>query len=253
MKDIIIKELSGIENCENIKILYACESGSRAWGFPSLDSDYDVRFIYIRPLDWYLSIDEQKDTLDFPINDVLDINGWDIRKALKLFRASNAVIYEWLQSPIIYKEENDFSRKLLQFSAENFSLKAAMHHYLGMTSNPFKNDLQSEEVKAKKYLYAIRSALACRWMRFNQSLPPMELGKLCGVLESNNPLIEIIVGLVEKKKELNEKEMIPKINELNKFIQVEIEEGEKFAAVMEKNLGNTETLNNFFRHWLNEK
>jgi len=95
MNDIILRELKAIEERENVKILYACESGSRAWGFPSKDSDYDVRFIYIRPLNWYLSILDKRDVIELPINDVLDISGWDIRKALKLFKKSNPPMLEW--------------------------------------------------------------------------------------------------------------------------------------------------------------
>src|SRR5690606_13349752 len=153
MLEIIKKEILEIEKKENIKVLYACESGSRAWGFPSKDSDYDVRFIYMKPKDWYLSIDDHKDTLEFPINDVLDISGWDIRKTLKLFRSSNAVIYEWLQSPIVYKEEPGFLNKMNALFPDFFSGRAGMHHYLSMAKNCFENDLQGEQVKLKKYFY----------------------------------------------------------------------------------------------------
>src|SRR3954464_10534874 len=103
MREQIEEALGAIERECGVRILYACESGSRAWGFPSPDSDYDVRIIYIHPPDWYLSIDDKKDTLELPINDELDISGWELRKALRMMRKSNAVIYEWLQSPIVYQ------------------------------------------------------------------------------------------------------------------------------------------------------
>ena len=108
MKDIIISKLAQIENDFKVKILYACESGSRAWGFASPDSDYDVRFIYVHNKSHYLSIDEHRDVIELPINEVLDINGWDLRKALRLFRKSNGPLYEWLQSPIIYQTASNF-------------------------------------------------------------------------------------------------------------------------------------------------
>jgi predicted nucleotidyltransferase len=94
----ILEELKRIEKEEGVRILYACESGSRAWGFPSKDSDYDVRFIYIRPVDWYVSIYDKRDVIERPISDMLDINGWDLRKALNLFRKSNPPLLEWLKS-----------------------------------------------------------------------------------------------------------------------------------------------------------
>src|SRR3954464_6280309 len=100
MREQIEEALGAIERECGVRMLYACESGSRAWGFPSPDSDYDVRFFYLRPLSFYLSVAERKDQLDFPINDELDIKGWDIRKALQLVCKSNTTPFEWLQSPI---------------------------------------------------------------------------------------------------------------------------------------------------------
>lgn len=102
MLDIILNKLDDIERKENVKIIYAVESGSRAWGFDSQDSDYDVRFIYVRPLNDYLSLEDIKDTIDYELNDVFDINGWDLKKALKLLYKSNPTLYEWKASPIVY-------------------------------------------------------------------------------------------------------------------------------------------------------
>ena len=106
MKEEILRRLDQIEREDDVRIVYACESGSRAWGFESTDSDWDVRFIYVHPRDWYLSIDvgEKRDVIERPINDELDISGWDLRKALKLLRKSNPPLLEWLSSPIVYKE-----------------------------------------------------------------------------------------------------------------------------------------------------
>ena len=105
MEKEILKRIAEVEATENVTIFYACESGSRAWGFPSADSDYDVRFIYLRKPDWYLSIDveDKRDVIERPINDELDISGWDLRKALKLLWKSNPPLLEWLVSPIVYK------------------------------------------------------------------------------------------------------------------------------------------------------
>jgi uncharacterized protein len=99
--------LSDIEKTHQVKIIYSCESGSRAWGFPSADSDYDVRFLYLHPVDWYLSIEDKRDVIEVPIKNKLDITGWDLRKALQLFRKSNPPLLEWLGSPIVYWERYD--------------------------------------------------------------------------------------------------------------------------------------------------
>ncbi len=252
MLEVIKREILEIEKRENIKILYACESGSRAWGFPSRDSDYDVRFIYIRPKEWYLSIDDHKDTLEFPINDLLDISGWDIRKVLKLFRSSNAVIYEWLQSPIVYKEESDFREKLFKLSEDYFSLRTGMHHYLGMTINSFKNELQGDIVKIKKCLYALRSSLACRWIREKQTVPPMEFGVLRTLVKDEGGINGLLEQLLIRKKDNSEGDTIPASRLLNHFIQNEIRESELYSMSLEKSIGSTEILDKIFRDLLFE-
>ena len=133
VKEIAAK-LADIQVSEEVVILYACESGSRAWGFPSEDSDYDVRFIYVRPKDWYLSIDleTKRDVIERPISDELDIAGWDLRKALKLFYKSNPPLLEWLGSPIIYLEQFSTAEKLRELAKTFYSAKACMYHYLNM-------------------------------------------------------------------------------------------------------------------------
>jgi hypothetical protein len=132
LKKVIISELEKIEKNEQIKILFAVESGSRAWGFPSKDSDYDVRFVYIHPIEWYLSIDEKRDVIEYPVNNLLDFSGWDIRKALKLFKKSNPPIMEWLSSPIVYLNKFAFMEQLRSIRDYYFSPKASIYHYLHM-------------------------------------------------------------------------------------------------------------------------
>lgn len=251
MKEIIKQELIEIEQRENIRILFACESGSRAWGFPSADSDYDVRFIYIRPLEWYLSIDEQKDTLEFPINDLLDISGWDLRKMLKLFRASNAVVYEWLQSPIVYKQEEDFAQVMKNSFEDFFSLRAGLHHYTSMAMNVWENDLQSERVRLKKYFYALRPVLACQWTLQRKTVPPMELEKLRQLIEQDLKLKEILDDLLTQKLEACEKDTIPSIGLLQAFISKALQTANTQAALFGKTRGNTEVLDALFRKLVN--
>jgi predicted nucleotidyltransferase len=193
MVETIKQKLKELEQDNNIRVLYACESGSRAWGFPSPDSDFDVRFIYARPVNDYLGILEIRDVVDMPVNDVLDIGGWDIKKALKLFLKSNGPLYEWLQSPIVYEDSSGFAGELRQLMPKYFSLKAAGHHYFSMALNTVNNDLQDEKIKLKRLFYALRSALVCKWLTERQTVPPMEFA-----------LLRVLVDNVEFQSSLDE-------------------------------------------------
>ena len=153
MRDAILEKLYEIEKDNNVTVLFAIESGSRAWGFHSPDSDYDVRFVYMHQKDWYLSIEDRQDFIDLPVNKVFDVNGYDIRKMLKFFRSTNGKIYEWIQSPIIYKSYGDFLPAIKNLVDQYYSPKAGIHHYLGLTKNTLENDLKGDEVKLKKYFY----------------------------------------------------------------------------------------------------
>ncbi|NJO02783.1 MAG: nucleotidyltransferase domain-containing protein [Bacteroidia bacterium] len=149
MKETIINELDKLEKEQEIIVLYACESGSRAWGFPSPDSDYDIRFIYAQSPKRYLSIYDRKDAIDLFLTRDLDLIGWDIRKALRLFHKSNASPFEWMQSPIIYRQKTDFVERLRELAPEYFSPRAGLHHYLGMTKHTYLGHLQGDTVKLK--------------------------------------------------------------------------------------------------------
>jgi uncharacterized protein len=132
MRERIKERLAEIEKNEGVKILYACESGSRAWGFPSADSDYDVRFIYLHPVQWYLSIEKRRDVIEIPIFDNIDLSGWDLRKALQLFQKSNPPSFEWLGSPFVYMEQFSIIAKLRQLASVYYSSVASAYHYLHM-------------------------------------------------------------------------------------------------------------------------
>lgn len=204
MKDIILQKLNEIEQEHNVVILYACESGSRAWGFASPDSDYDVRFIYVQCSDAYLSIRERRDVIELPVNEVLDISGWDLRKALQLFLKSNAPLYEWLQSPIVYKQQESFTADIQALMPAYFSLRAGLHHYLSMADNTFSNELQGVQVRLKKYFYALRPLLAARWITDRQELPPMQFEQL-RTLITDPVWQEEIDALLLKKQTADEK------------------------------------------------
>lgn len=134
MHERIVTQIQNIECEESVCIFYACESGSRAWGFPSADSDYDVRFVYLHPKDWYLSIDLEykRDVIERPIDDGLGINGWNLRKALQLLRKGNPPLIEWLGSPTVYLEQFTVVEKMRDLMTRWYSPVASLYHYLHM-------------------------------------------------------------------------------------------------------------------------
>ena len=163
MRKTILNKLADIEKTENVRILLAVESGSRAWGFASPDSDYDVRFIYIRHKDDYLRLEKHRDVIELPIEGKLDINGWDLDKTLRLLRASNPTLFEWVSSPIVYRE-TAFADEFRAVMKKYFSSKRGLSHYLSMASRNYREYLKGDTVKAKKYFYVLRPVLACRWI-----------------------------------------------------------------------------------------
>jgi len=220
----IASALASLEATHNIQILYACESGSRAWGFPSPDSDYDVRFIYVHATDWYLGLDEGPDTLNFPVDDELDLAGWELRKTLRLLRGSNAALFEWLQSPIVYHEASGFRAQLAPLLPQAFNLKAGLHHYLGQLRRGVEEDLVGEEVRLKRLFYALRSALAARWIRERHALPPMEFAPLRALLPDD--LQGIADKLLAQKAYSNEKTVVARPAALVEFLRAEYAAGQ---------------------------
>ncbi len=249
MKQDIETELKAIEIKHSVRVLFACESGSRAWGFASPDSDYDVRFIYTQPKEHYLSIRERRDVIELPVNEILDVTGWDIRKALQLFLKSNGPLYEWLQSPIIYKEATDFAGELRRLMPAYFSLRAGCHHYLSMTRNTFEYDLQGEQVKLKKYFYALRPALACRWILQKKTVPPMEFQKL-RKLEGDADWQAAVDGLLEQKKKAPEKATIASIPILQQWIALTLAECKTQADALPALTKDTDQLDELFRKYI---
>lgn len=227
----IIEELRRIESEENVRILYACESGSRAWGFPSKDSDYDVRFIYIRPLEWYLSIFEKRDVIERPISDMLDVNGWDLKKALNLFRKSNPPLLEWLHSPIPYMENYSVAEQIRSISPFNFSPKSCMYHYLNMARGNYRDYLQGDQVKIKKYFYVLRPILACEWIELYGTMPPVEFQVLVDrLVPEGSELKQMIQNLLSRKIAGEELDYEARINPINEFLEERISYYERTAS-----------------------
>jgi len=245
----ILARLVQIEKEENVEIFYACESGSRAWGFPSADSDYDVRFMYLHPRNWYLSIDveEKRDVIERPINDELDISGWDLRKALKLLRKSNPPLLEWLSSPINYKETGSIAAQLRDAVAEFYSPVASYHHYLNMARNNYREYLKGDLVRVKKYFYVLRPLLAIRWIEAALGAVPMEFEKLVSATVDSPELKQTIADLIERKKSGAELDKQPKIPVISDFIESELERLKKSTKLEHRPKPNFERLNQLFR------
>lgn len=241
--------LSDIERDHGVRVLYACESGSRAWGFESQDSDYDVRFVYVRPREWYLSIDVEKrrDVIEVPINDELDVSGWDIRKTLQLFHRSNPPLNEWLVSPIVYRELGGFASRMRALAPKSYNPIAAHYHYLRMAANNFRSYLKGEVVRRKKYLYVLRPLLAVRWIESKKGIVPIEFDKLvAGTVTDENVRREIEELLVLKRSGAESDEG-PRFPALHAFIEAEMErhgEDHNLAPGSRAGLGE---LNQLFR------
>ncbi|WP_426449664.1 nucleotidyltransferase domain-containing protein [Paenibacillus sp. S-38] len=254
IREEIITQLHRIEEEENVRILYACESGSRAWGFPSQDSDYDVRFLYLRPLDWYLSIDEGRDVIERPISDRLDLSGWDLRKALRLFRKSNPPLLEWLQSPMPYLEKYTTAEQIRRISPLTFSPKSCIYHYLNMAKGNFREYLQGDQVKIKKYFYVLRPLLACGWIERFGTMAPMEFDVLVErLIPQDSELYTAVQTLLARKKAGDELDYEPKVGPISAYLEERIAYFEKAAVQQPSGSGTGDAgLDALFRGALRE-
>ena len=219
-----IRRLRAIESEHDVRVVYACESGSRAWGFPSRDSDFDVRFLYVRPRDWYLSIDVEtkRDVIETPIEGLWDVNGWDVRKALRLLRKSNPPLCEWLLSPIVYVDDGAAAARLRAVLPDAYNPRAATYHYLHMARGNYRLYLRGERVRPKKYLYVLRPLLACRWLERSLGVVPMEFDALVDATVDDTELREAIKTLVAKKRAGDELDDGPRIPAIADFIDAEL-------------------------------
>lgn len=250
-KTKILAKLKEIEGKERVTILYAIESGSRGWGFESKDSDYDVRFIYVHPLDWYLSIGDKRDVIEYPLSNSLDISGWDIKKALKLFKASNPPFYEWLSSPIVYLERGKFVRKLKDLTPKFYSPVSCLYHYLSMAKGNYKAYLTGQKVKLKKYFYVLRPVFACMWIDQYKTMPPMEFEKVFNGQTRDDELTQEIKKLLSRKRSGEEIDLEDRIEIINNFLEGKIKYFEDYVKTLKvENHPQEDSLNDLFRETL---
>lgn len=219
MNEVIMQKLNEIEQRESVRIIMAIESGSRAWGFASPDSDYDVRFVYVRKLEDTLRLEKYRDVIEWQLDDVLDISGWDLQKALRLMHDSNPSIFEWCSSPIIYRNSKAFEElKLLK--DEFFSPKKSLYHYWHMANSNYQNYLQGDKVRIKKYFYVLRPLLAAKWVMEEKSQPPMLFSELLTKLPLEQK--ESVDKLLEMKQVMPEMGIASKIEILDNYIETEL-------------------------------
>lgn len=225
MRAEIIDALHAIEARESVRILFAIESGSRAWGFPSPDSDYDARFVYVRRPEWYLSIQKRRDVIELPIVGDLDINGWDIQKALGLLIKPNPVLLEWLSSPIRYTWNEAACEKLNIFAERVSHQEACTHHYSNLARNHWKQNIEGREaVKLKRYFYVLRPVMALRWLRLRAGARlPMNFQALMAGVDLPADIVVELESLLKRKAETKELGVAPRIALLDEFITQELD------------------------------
>ncbi len=238
-------ELDEIERTQGVKILHCIESGSRAWGFASPDSDYDVRFIYVRQPADYLRLEQTRDVIEWKLNDVYDINGWDVQKALRLLHSSNPTLFEWSNSPVIYRTTPEWD-KVRAIENAFFLSKSGMYHYLHMAKTNYREYLRTEEVRLKKYFYVLRPLLACQWILDKHLPPPMAFAELAEA-ELAPELRPIIETLLQRKMQTPELGMGKRIPELNAYMEQQLVTlNEAAAALPAEPKQGWELLNNVF-------
>lgn len=247
MEEKIKKYLSDLENEKGIEILLACETGSRAWGFPSPDSDFDVRIIYKHDKNWYLGLTEEKDTIEYFLeNNEIDISGWDLRKSLRLLAKSNPPLLERIQSPIIYKVDKEFLTGINSVAQKMYSRIATIHHYLSMAKKAFEEIINKEEYKLKKFFYSLRASVACLWILEKEEIPPIEFGKMLNGLDLPANLKTKIGKLIEIKASISETYLHKGENELIEFMKTCIERAEYESQSLPASKGKITDLNDFF-------
>lgn len=250
----VLDALDGIERSHDVRILLACESGGRGWGFSSPDSDYDARFVYVHRPEWYLTVNErtgpgepQRDVIELPIDADLDVSGWDLRKALRLVSKSNPTLLEWLQSPLVYRQDPAASAALLEMARGFYSPLGTWWHYFNMAKSNYRGYLRGERIRTKKYLYVLRPVLACQWIERGHGMPPMAFELLLEALLPSGPLRDAIDALLEKKRAAAEIEDGPRVPAISDFLDAELARMGAAAPRLAAGSGDPRALDALFR------
>jgi predicted nucleotidyltransferase len=222
----ILARLKKAEMEHGVRMLFAIESGSRAWGFASPNSDYDVRFIYMREPGWYQAVDleERRDVIEYPIVDDIDLNGWDARKALRLFWKSNPAFVEWIQSPVVYMETSGLRLQALEALPLIYAPQKGVYHYRSMAKRNYRGYLKGPMVRLKKYFYVLRPLLAAKWVEGKRTAAPIEFDTLLMLLSDKPAVLDAIHALLLLKRRTPELGMAPAVPVLNEFIEAELQQ-----------------------------
>ncbi len=249
----IIERLESFEQEYNVKVLYAVESGSRAWGFASTTSDYDVRFIYAETIDRYLSLENTRDVIESTEeNGLLDFSGWDLKKAMKLFRKGNPALMEWLNSPIVYIDRYGVADILRSAALMCFSPKSSIYHYLHMSNRNYNEYITGDRVRVKRYFYVLRPIFACHWILKYQNQPPVLYSELFSDIDLPANLEEEIENLYSLRVSLQEDEHINKSEIVNKYIIEEFSSLKKLVDTLSSTTESSDNFDNVFRQVLKD-
>ena len=225
---LVPQKLKEIEKEYGIRILYAAESGSRAWGTHAPDSDFDVRFIYIRPREDYLRLEQMRDVLEFPIEDGWDMAGWDLKKMLQLLHNANSQIYEWFASPVVYLDDG-FSHRIRSLLEEYFSVKTAVYHYLHQADMKMKQQKHAEPTKVKHYLYRFQHLAAAQWILAQHTPTPVSFRELMKLFPEE--IRQEAFALLQKKTIPPQTPLMPHSPFLDAWLQ---EERDRISQFMEQ-------------------
>lgn len=216
--------LQQVADEEGVRILFAAESGSRAWGFASPDSDYDVRFVYAHPREWYIRLDEGRDVIERPIDDQLvDLSGWDVRKALRLLLKSNPVLFEWFSSPVIYRDDGAFRPATADLFTRHASPLTLAHHYAATATSHWKRNIAGQDqVRLKRYLYVLRPVLALQWVITHRTPPPMNMDALFAPAIMPASVRATVEDLLRLKRSTPELGLGPRLAALDGWLEAEL-------------------------------
>ena len=226
--------LARVASEDGVRLLMAVESGSRAWGFPSPDSDYDVRFLYIRPRREYLALKPVRDVVERPIVDEIDLNGWDIRKALSLMLRHNAVLSEWIESSIRYIADDPVVKQLADLSDRHFNPRGYALHYASLGKGTVERWVDPDgEIAVKRYFYALRPALSVRALRLDPlRRPPMSMVPLMQAADLDRVLVDQVDELIARKAKTKEAGNTIRLPEIERLV---VDELERAGEVPERN------------------
>jgi predicted nucleotidyltransferase len=246
----IADRLDRLEATQDVTVLYACESGSRAWGFASADSDYDVRVVYVHPRDWYLSVDLERrdDTIDPPVENEIDLHGWDLRKALGLFRGANPTLREWLRSPVVYREDTAVMDRWRALVPDYYPPGAVARAYRGLARSVAEQNLTGAPISHKAYLYVLRALLAVRWVEQDRGPVPLSFERLLDETVGDAAVRDAVETLLTQKRDGGELDDGPRRPVIHDFVETELERQRALDVPSPASrAGGDEPLNALFR------